>query len=219
MRLYALAAFAAVSAAAPAAAEVVVLTATTVPNGQTNSSTVSFAQFDPSLGVLESVTLAFEAASSTTVDVSNSSNMSRNYNVTGNASASLTGNGFTLTDSYVLSGDTFTLGARFSPSNPRTTTRTYTADLSDSNIVTTNLAAFAGPGTVSFNFARAANFTGSPGNVSARPTSFSGNATLTYTFSTPTAVPEPATWALMLGGFGVVGAASRRRKRAEVTYA
>ena len=32
-------------------------------------------------------------------------------------------------------------------------------------------------------------------------------------------VPEPATWAMMIGGFGLVGAASRRRARANVTFA
>jgi hypothetical protein len=29
-----------------------------------------------------------------------------------------------------------------------------------------------------------------------------------------TAVPEPATWAMMIGGFGLIGAAARRRRRA-----
>ena len=33
------------------------------------------------------------------------------------------------------------------------------------------------------------------------------------------AIPEPATWAMMIGGFGLVGAASRRRARANVTFA
>ncbi len=33
------------------------------------------------------------------------------------------------------------------------------------------------------------------------------------------AVPEPASWALMLGGFGLVGSAMRRRARVAVTYA
>jgi len=32
-------------------------------------------------------------------------------------------------------------------------------------------------------------------------------------------VPEPSNWALMIGGFGVVGAAARRRSRTTVTYA
>ena len=32
------------------------------------------------------------------------------------------------------------------------------------------------------------------------------------------AVPEPATWAMMLGGFGLVGGAMRRRQRARVSF-
>jgi len=35
----------------------------------------------------------------------------------------------------------------------------------------------------------------------------------------PLAVPEPATWAMMIGGFGLVGAAMRRRTGTAVTYA
>lgn len=34
-----------------------------------------------------------------------------------------------------------------------------------------------------------------------------------------TAVPEPETWALLIAGFGVVGAAARRRGRTAVTFA
>jgi len=34
----------------------------------------------------------------------------------------------------------------------------------------------------------------------------------------PPAVPEPATWAMMLGGFGLLGAAARRRTRTAVTF-
>jgi len=32
------------------------------------------------------------------------------------------------------------------------------------------------------------------------------------------AVPEPASWALMLGGFGAIGTAMRRRPRAAVSF-
>ena len=46
-----------------------------------------------------------------------------------------------------------------------------------------------------------------------------GGASGSGTF-TITAVPEPATWALMIGGFMAVGTAARRRRRtAQVTYA
>lgn len=36
---------------------------------------------------------------------------------------------------------------------------------------------------------------------------------------TPPSVPEPATWALMLGGFGVIGSALRTRRKARATFA
>ncbi len=38
-----------------------------------------------------------------------------------------------------------------------------------------------------------------------------GTGALVTTFTTGAAVPEPASWALMIGGFGLVGAAMRRR--------
>jgi hypothetical protein len=41
---------------------------------------------------------------------------------------------------------------------------------------------------------------------------------MTLTTSAPAAVPEPASWAMMLGGFGLVGSALRRR-RASAAYA
>jgi hypothetical protein len=34
-----------------------------------------------------------------------------------------------------------------------------------------------------------------------------------------TAVPEPATWAMMLMGFGAIGFGLRRRKQMELTFA
>lgn len=38
------------------------------------------------------------------------------------------------------------------------------------------------------------------------------------TFFGAQAVPEPASWAMMLGGFGLLGAATRRRSRVQVTH-
>ncbi len=39
------------------------------------------------------------------------------------------------------------------------------------------------------------------------------NIGFTAELSIPSAVPEPATWAMMIGGFGIVGGAMRRRAR------
>jgi len=40
----------------------------------------------------------------------------------------------------------------------------------------------------------------------------------TLTIAQAAAVPEPASWALMIGGFALAGAAMRRRQGARVTY-
>jgi hypothetical protein len=40
-----------------------------------------------------------------------------------------------------------------------------------------------------------------------------------FQFSATTGVPEPAAWAMMLAGFGLVGSAMRRRSKVAVTFA
>lgn len=52
------------------------------------------------------------------------------------------------------------------------------------------------------------------GNLDARATN-----SATVTFDAPTSVPEPASWALLVSGFAMVGAASRRRNRSTITVA
>lgn len=42
---------------------------------------------------------------------------------------------------------------------------------------------------------------------------------VTFGSSTPGGVPEPAAWAMMLAGFGLVGGAMRRRSKVAVTFA
>ncbi|MFS0736024.1 PEPxxWA-CTERM sorting domain-containing protein [Sphingomonas sp. 1P06PA] len=57
--------------------------------------------------------------------------------------------------------------------------------------------------------------------VSPNATALAGTLTITYDAIGGPAVPEPAAWALMIGGFGAVGGAMRRRGKqtVSVTYA
>ena len=66
----------------------------------------------------------------------------------------------------------------------------------------------AGTNTLTFTVR---NFAQSSGNPSGLRVEFLNSAV--------TAVPEPAAWALMIGGFGLVGAASRRRAKVATTFA
>jgi hypothetical protein len=72
-------------------------------------------------------------------------------------------------------------------------------------------AGFPGTGPIDFTPANGATIVG----VYTR-TGPGSNGTFTAAIN---AVPEPATWAMMISGFGLVGAASRRRARTSVTFA
>lgn len=45
-----------------------------------------------------------------------------------------------------------------------------------------------------------------------------GTLRVTITQAVQAAVPEPATWAMMLGGFGLMGAVMRQRKQATISF-
>ena len=50
-------------------------------------------------------------------------------------------------------------------------------------------------------------------------TEYQGSGTYTLTISELTAdVPEPASWAMMLGGFGAIGGAMRSRRKTSVSF-
>lgn len=49
--------------------------------------------------------------------------------------------------------------------------------------------------------------------------SISGGWSLTFTTNATSGVPEPATWAMMIAGFGMIGAAMRRQRNMKVVFA
>jgi hypothetical protein len=89
---------------------------------------------------------------------------------------------------------------------------------SSSNFVTltsaTDLALFTGPGVLNGPLLAAgvSSATGAGNLITQFHTEAGGYASVEYTYA---AVPEAATWALMLSGFGLVGIALRRREGLE----
>lgn len=69
----------------------------------------------------------------------------------------------------------------------------------------------------SSSFAPAFTFNG--GNLSFNVSGLSVNAGDSVVFNIAAAVPEPASWAMMIAGFGLAGAALRRRRQATVVFA
>jgi hypothetical protein len=62
------------------------------------------------------------------------------------------------------------------------------------------------------------DFTGFVDNV--RVSTSGGDDAINFEVPTPSgAVPEPASWAMMVGGFGLVGAAMRSRRKQTISYA
>ncbi|MBB4155293.1 hypothetical protein GGQ80_003213 [Sphingomonas jinjuensis] len=112
----------------------------------------------------------------------------------------------TLTDLFVFSdgnGGTY----NFSGTTVQTVTFSDTPGITTSgsfkvfgSLIDTNLGVGATASTLTISF----NSTGS--------SAYSSSATMSIGGVAP-AVPEPATWAMMLVGFGMIGAASRYRRR------
>jgi hypothetical protein len=81
----------------------------------------------------------------------------------------------------------------------------WIADNAGSNLYVTGMSIGVGSGWTG-------SFKGAVDDVSI---AFGGGPQATYNFEVASgAVPEPASWAMMLGGFGLVGGAMRRRKTA-----
>jgi hypothetical protein len=219
-RLAPLAAIAAL-VAGPAFAATIIQTHTIAAASTTSltapvSTVFGFSQFDSSLGTLNSVTLSFDADVSSTGALGNTANSTKTLTLSKSAAAALTGAGFNL-DATLLSGSTqYTLLGKFDP-NYHPASIALGGAGSDSDTLSSGLAAFLGAGLANFTFSGDPDFgVTSPGALSLA-SSFWGDATLTYDYTAAKAapiggVPEPAMWSMMILGFASVGGALRRRR-------
>jgi hypothetical protein len=216
MKLFLLAAVAACAIAAPANAATIIQNASIASSSPT-LSTINFGKFDASLGVLNSVTLTFSSILDATGSITNHSLfLPRNYLLSTGGLAALAGNGFNFVQGLGIGLDLVHVGRNSSVG------LNYSDSDSDSQTLTSNLNAFIGSGSVPFTFVSTNLFAmvGVNGSLSVNPL-ISAEAQISYDY-TPGPVPEPASWAMMVIGFGVLGGAMRRRRStvtATVRYA
>lgn len=87
----------------------------------------------------------------------------------------------------------------------------------DTGQVAGTTSAYLGTGTFDLNYSTLSSFTiaGGGDNVSASQVTVTGaTATVIYTYTTPSAVPEPASFLLLGGGLIAIGSLRRRKKTA-----
>ncbi|WP_262408456.1 choice-of-anchor E domain-containing protein [Sphingomonas sp. JC676] len=214
MKMFLLAAVAACAIAAPASADNYVQTAT-VTSSAPKVATVNFDKFDSTLGTLNSVTLMFSSVLDASGTLTNNSIvLPRNYLLSTGAIAGLTGNGFNFMQGLGIGLDLVHVPRHNSVG------LSYDATNSDSETLTSNLSAFVGSDPLAFTFVSTSLFgmLGINGTLD-MDTQIGGWAKITYDY-TPNAagaVPEPASWAMMMLGIGAVGGAMRRRRSAVTT--
>lgn len=200
----------ALATADPAAAATFIQSGT-ITAAAPGTSSVSVQQFNSSLGTLTSIDLLFASSFSASGTLANTSNSNKTFEVTKSVSASLSGGGFNIVET-LASGTTDV----FVPKSGSTPVSFSGSNGGVTNTLTSGFTPFLGTGTTALSFISNSLFTISPnsGTLSLSPL-IGGSYTLTYNYTAaPTpAVPEPATWAMMLIGFGMIGFAVRYRVR------
>jgi hypothetical protein len=217
-----------VLSATSAEAATVIYTSSTIDQ-TTNFSNVPLAlqQFDPSLGTLTAINIFLNGTVSSIIRFESLDAMPST--ITGTAQATVTlarPNGSSLVaviptqtrsgnetafdgiiDFGGTSGDTFI-------------NVNGTATDSVNLFSPADFALFTGTGTVNAMLSGSGMSTvvGAGNLVTQISTRAGGFGRVTYTYN-ESAVPEPASWAMMVGGFGLLGAAMRRRPRTNLTFA
>ncbi|WP_292948328.1 choice-of-anchor E domain-containing protein [Novosphingobium sp.] len=192
----------------------------TITAGLPGTRSFSVNQFNGALGTLNSIDLVFGANSTTIGLLTNTTARTQTYTLSRSVTAGISGNGFS-SSATLLSGDTsFTINRfRLIPFNSGTAAFNYAGSGSGSQTLSSGFAPFIGTGTTTLNFDTTSSFSkgATPGLLTA-VSLIGGEYALTYNY---TAVPEPATWAMMIAGFAMIGFGlrSRRKQAVRVTYA
>jgi len=214
MKYFIIPALAALFAASPAQATDFLTQTISIPStAAPSTATLSFNQFDSSLGTLTSITLSFASTLIGNGTVTNTSGATHTYTLNEAASAALSGHGFSFTQT--LASGTASTGPV--AAHATVNLAPISGSGSDSSTITSGFADFLGLGTVSFDFSSTKSFSLTPASATlSLLASIGGAATISYGYDAATpppvgGVPEPASWAMMLLGFGAMGAMMRRR--------
>jgi len=126
------------------------------------------------------------------------------------------------TFSHALDSVTFLFGdGGGDGDNPLTISAYSAGGILLGNATTTSADGFNTPQSLTLNFAGSSYFVASSlsggGSGILNDNSLAYDVTA-YTLSGSSAAPEPASWALMLGGFGAIGGAMRGRRKAAISF-
>lgn len=182
------------------------------------STTLNFNPFTNPGEVLTSVKLSYTTGFQSEFIVTNvnlfGTPSSRQITLARGISGSISGNAFSLADTNVVT-KTQTVGRPAAVSFG-----TYAPSVTGDQSLLAGNPVFTGSGPVSFLFSAnqfGNSLTGAPnlGLTTALPNLLTAssfyNVTLTYESQLAPAVPEPASWMMIIAGFGLAGAALRRR--------
>ena len=156
-------------------------------------------QFDPTLGALQSVDIAYSSAVSSEVALTNYSSQTQRFLYSSSTELTVTSvaAGFADTFAYTLFAVPLTLIAADATLTP---TPVHLTEGREATLLSnTALSAFSGAGTISFEAqsSTSQSITGGGGNVNAQQSTMAGVAiTVTYTYITPLTQAAPAAPAL-----------------------
>lgn len=207
---------AAVAVAAPASAAVTVTSQVAMvslgnlDNSAISAALINFADFNSFALAnqhLTKVTLKVTSSINGAVRATNNSGGFRNPSATYTLNTAATGMGFSLSDSESATDTYFNV-----PNGGFRVISAIDPTVLMSQSLTTGLSVFnAGP--VQFSFDASALLATMPVDVTFGAGVITNIGSLaTFTLEYESVIPEPATWGLMILGFGMVGVAARRRK-------